>query len=52
MGSDQRLSELAYEGVLLATTAMLVRNAAILGFFSPAALTHSILPFTVMSTPI
>jgi uncharacterized membrane protein (DUF4010 family) len=49
-GSDQRLSELAYEGVLLATTAMLVRNAAILGFFSPAALVHSILPFTVMST--
>jgi uncharacterized membrane protein (DUF4010 family) len=47
-GNDQRLSELAYQGVLLATTAMLVRNAAILGFLSAAALVHSILPFTVM----
>jgi uncharacterized membrane protein (DUF4010 family) len=42
------MSDATYRGVLLATAAMLVRNAAILGLFAPAALLQSLLAFTLM----
>jgi uncharacterized membrane protein (DUF4010 family) len=42
------LSEVAFKGVVLATAAMLVRNAVILGLFSPAALRSAAVPLTMM----
>jgi uncharacterized membrane protein (DUF4010 family) len=46
--SGRTLSEVAYRGMLLATAAMLVRNAFILGIFAPAALLRSLLAFVLM----
>jgi uncharacterized membrane protein (DUF4010 family) len=46
--SQPRLSSAAYRGVLLATAAMLARNAFILGLFAPSALAASIVPFGLM----
>lgn len=42
------LSPVAFKGVVLATAAMLVRNAVILGLFSPAALRSAAVPLTMM----
>jgi uncharacterized membrane protein (DUF4010 family) len=43
-----RLSDAVYRAVVLATGAMLVRNAAILGLLAPAALVDSAVPLMLM----
>jgi len=43
-----RLSDVTYRGVVLATGAMLIRNAVILGLLAPAALLGSAVPLTLM----
>jgi uncharacterized membrane protein (DUF4010 family) len=42
------LSGVVFRGVVLATAAMLVRNAVILGLLAPVALLSSVIPFTLM----
>ena len=46
--ADGRLSDVTYRGVVLATVAMLIRNAVILGLLAPAALLGSAVPLTLM----
>jgi len=46
--SGGRLSDVAYRGILLATAAMLLRNAVILGLFAPVALLESSPSFALM----
>ena len=46
--ADGRLSDVTYRGVVLATAAMLVRNAVILGLIAPLALLDSAVPLTLM----
>jgi uncharacterized membrane protein (DUF4010 family) len=46
--SAGRLSEVAYRGVVLATAAMLLRNAVILGLLAPPALLGSAAPLALM----
>jgi uncharacterized membrane protein (DUF4010 family) len=46
--SGPKLLEVTYRGVLLATAAMLLRNAFILGFFAPPALLQSLAAFVLM----
>jgi uncharacterized membrane protein (DUF4010 family) len=46
--SDGRLSEQAYRGVLLATCAMALRNAVILGIVATAALLAAFLPIALI----
>jgi len=46
--SDGRLSDVAFRGVVLATAAMLIRNAVILGLLSPPALLASAVPLALM----
>jgi uncharacterized membrane protein (DUF4010 family) len=46
--SQGRLAHVAYRGVLLATAAMLARNALILVLFAPRAFLASVLPFVLM----
>ena len=46
--SSGRLSEATYRGVALATMAMLLRNAVILGLLAPAALLDSTVPLALM----
>jgi uncharacterized membrane protein (DUF4010 family) len=46
--ADGRLSEATYRGVVLATAAMLIRNAVILGLLAPAALFDSAVPLALM----
>jgi uncharacterized membrane protein (DUF4010 family) len=46
--SSGRLAEMTYRGVVLATTAMTVRNAALLGLLAPRALAASWLPLLLM----
>ncbi len=43
-----RLSDVTYRGVVLATAAMLIRNAVILGLLAPAALFDSAVPLALM----
>lgn len=43
-----RLSDVTYRGVVLATAAMLIRNAVILGLLAPAALFDSAIPLALM----
>jgi uncharacterized membrane protein (DUF4010 family) len=43
-----RLSDVTYRGVVLATAAMLVRNAVILGLLAPLALLDSAVPLALM----
>lgn len=45
---DGALVQVTYRGVILATAAMLVRNAVILGLLAPAALFASSFPLTLM----
>ncbi|MGA2870337.1 MAG: DUF4010 domain-containing protein, partial [Verrucomicrobiota bacterium] len=42
--ADKTLGGLVYQGTLLATAAMLVRNAVLLAILSPEALVHAGLP--------
>jgi uncharacterized membrane protein (DUF4010 family) len=46
--SGGQLGDAAFRGVILATAAMLVRNAIILGLLAPAALASAIIPITLM----
>jgi uncharacterized membrane protein (DUF4010 family) len=46
--SDGALSDVAFRGVVLATSAMLVRNVVILGLLSPPALVASAVPLALM----
>jgi uncharacterized membrane protein (DUF4010 family) len=46
--SDGALSDVAFRGVVLATSAMLVRNVVILGLLSPPALIASAVPLALM----
>jgi uncharacterized membrane protein (DUF4010 family) len=46
--SEGELGRIAQRGVILATTAMILRNAAILLILAPAAIVSSILPFFLM----
>jgi uncharacterized membrane protein (DUF4010 family) len=46
--SSGRLGDMTYRGVVLATTAMTVRNAALLGLLAPRALVASWLPLLLM----
>jgi uncharacterized membrane protein (DUF4010 family) len=46
--ANGQLSEVAYRGVVLATAAMLIRNAVILGLLAPAALLDSLIPHALM----
>jgi uncharacterized membrane protein (DUF4010 family) len=46
--SHGELGRIAHRGVVLATTAMIVRNAVILAILSPVAIISSILPFFLM----
>lgn len=43
-----RLAEVIYRGIVLATVAMLVRNAVILGLLAPLALLDSAIPMALM----
>ncbi|MCC7370077.1 MAG: MgtC/SapB family protein [Chloroflexi bacterium] len=43
-----RLTGMAYRGVLLSTTAMVVRNVALLAMLAPAALASAVLPLGLM----
>jgi uncharacterized membrane protein (DUF4010 family) len=42
------LADVTYRGVLLATAAMLIRNAAILGLLAPAAFLSGVVPLALM----
>ena len=46
--SGAQLGDAAFRGVILATAAMLVRNAIILGLLAPAALASAIVPIALM----
>ncbi len=46
--AEGRLAEVTYRGVVLATAAMLVRNAVILGMLAPRALVASVVPLALM----
>jgi uncharacterized membrane protein (DUF4010 family) len=46
--ANGQLSEVTYRGVVLATAAMLIRNAVILGLLAPLALLDSIIPHALM----
>jgi uncharacterized membrane protein (DUF4010 family) len=46
--ASDRLSDVTYRGVVLATAAMLVRNAVILGLLAPLALLDSAVPLALM----
>lgn len=46
--SEGRLSDFAYRGIILATAAMLLRNAVILGILAPRALLAAALPLGLM----
>lgn len=46
--SGAQLSEATFRGIVLATLAMLVRNAAILGLLAPWALLSSVVPLALM----
>jgi uncharacterized membrane protein (DUF4010 family) len=46
--ADRMLSDVTYRGVILATVAMLIRNAVILGLLAPVALFDTALPLTLM----
>jgi uncharacterized membrane protein (DUF4010 family) len=46
--TDGRISEAAYRGILLATAAMLLRNAVVLGILAPRVLAASLLAFGSM----
>jgi uncharacterized membrane protein (DUF4010 family) len=48
--SGAQLSEATFRGIVLATLAMLVRNAAILGLLAPRALLSSAVPLALMVT--
>jgi uncharacterized membrane protein (DUF4010 family) len=43
-----QLSDVTYRGVVLATAAMLIRNAVILGLLAPIALLHCAVPLALM----
>ncbi|NTX02147.1 MgtC/SapB family protein [Myxococcus sp. CA040A] len=46
--TDGRLQDVAYRGVMLATAAMAMRNAALLGILSYRALVNSVVPLTLI----
>jgi len=46
--ANGQLSDITYRGIVLATIAMLVRNAVILGLLAPLALLDSIIPHALM----
>jgi uncharacterized membrane protein (DUF4010 family) len=46
--ADGQLSDVTYRGVVLATAAMLIRNAVILGLLAPLALLNSTVPLALM----
>jgi uncharacterized membrane protein (DUF4010 family) len=50
--SGGRLAAVTYRGVLLATAAMLVRNAVILGLLAPSALVAAAVPLAFMLTGV
>lgn len=47
----QQLIEVTYRGVLLATAAMALRNAVLLGILAPPALAASVLPLVLLLIP-
>jgi uncharacterized membrane protein (DUF4010 family) len=46
--ANGKLADVTYRGVVLATAAMLIRNAVILGLLAPLALLDSIIPHALM----